>query len=164
MSTLCNVGCSFFTYKWQPQVGWGEANRHSNRCPEAQGSPGVQALSRPRCPAVGPPLPYWTSGRQVGLFRESIASLERVWLVGRESQGAAERFLPLAGVFTHVRPRPPCRGCGPASQFRAGRGARLPAQCPVTGPPAEVVRGCGIRSAHKVSLEGLPRTESWWTR
>ena len=80
--------------------------------------------------------------------------------MGRESQGSAERFLPLAGVFTHVQLRPPGRGCGPASQFRAGRGARLPAQCPVTGPPAEVVRGCGIRSAHKVSPEGLPRTES----
>ena len=76
--------------------GMGRGWCSASELPEAQGSPGVQALPGPRCPALGPPPPHCR--RRVRLAFSASPRVSGA-CGGRESLGAAERVLP-PGVFT----------------------------------------------------------------
>lgn len=108
--------------------GMGRGWRSASELPEAQGSPGVQALPGPRCPALGPPPP--PCRRRV---RPAFSASPRV---SRECVGEG-RALGQLSVFSaawslhHVQPHPPCCRRCPASVRTVGR-ARLPAQRPMS--------------------------------
>ena len=87
---------------------------------------------------------------QAGLSKSTRLSRGSGPCQGRESLGAAERVLPPPGVFSTCSYTLPAAIVLPLRyEPRAGPGC-----LPSAVLPAELVRGCSIRRAHKVSPEG----------